>query len=135
NYACLEAASRLSRVTLFAARYEWQMEERTLGRYNAAKEGDYTGHVNKKLLGHEIEQVAHENDPLKVMRALEKEEWLRVLHPHWAVAKVDVPGLNHLMKIRQQMLDLGYTLDSGPAVMYFITAKLNSNDVHALQTA
>jgi hypothetical protein len=79
--------------------------------------------------------VAHETDPLKIMRALEKEDWLKVLHPHWAVAKVDVPGLNHLLKIRQQMVNLGYTIDSGPAVMYFITAKMNSTDVHAIEQA
>src|SRR6266404_5172728 len=135
NYAFLEEPSRLIRATRFCARFDWQLEERTQARYDAAKENKYIENVNRKLLGHEIEQVAHENDPLKVMRALEKEGWLHELHPHWSVAKVDVPGLNHLMKIRQQLLDLAYTLDAGPAVMYFITSKMNSNDVHALQTA
>src|SRR5947209_6096090 len=135
NYSFLEEPSRLIRATRFAARFDWTLEERTQARYDAAKENDYISHVNRKLLGHEIEQVAHETDPLKIMRALEKEDWLKVLHPHWAVAKVDVPGLNHLLKIRQQMVNLGYTVDSGPAVMYFITAKMNSTDVHALQAA
>ncbi|MCU1309833.1 MAG: Polynucleotide adenylyltransferase [Candidatus Angelobacter sp.] len=135
NYAFLEEPSRLIRATRFCARFDWQFEERTQARYDAAKENKYIEQVNRKLLGHEIEQVAHENDPLKVMRALEKEGWLAELHPHWSVSKVDVPGLNHLMKIRQQLLDLSYTLDAGPAVMYFITNKMNTNDVHALQTA
>src|SRR4051812_25098021 len=135
NYSFLEEPSRMIRATRFCARFDWQLEERTQARYDAAKENNYIDHVNKKVLGHEIEQVAHENDPLKVMRALEKEGWLQVLHPHWSVAKVDVPGLNYLMKVRQQMLNLGYTLDSGPAVMYFITSKMNSTDVHALQAA
>src|SRR5437016_6964554 len=99
NYSFLEDPSRMIRATRFAARFHWPLEERTQARYDSAKENDYMQHVNKKLLGHEIEQVAHEPDPLKVMRALEKEEWLRVLHPHWSVAKVDVPGLNHLLKI------------------------------------
>lgn len=135
NYSFLEEPSRLIRATRFCARFDWTLEERTQARYDAAKENDYISHVNRKLLGHEIEQVAHETDPLKVMRALEKEGWLSVLHPHWSVAKVDVPGLNHLLKIRQQMVNLGYTVDSGPAVMYFITAKMNSTDVHALQAA
>jgi hypothetical protein len=111
------------------------MEERTQARYNAARENDYISHVNKKLLGHEIEQVAHEPDPLKVMRALEKEEWLKILHSHWSVAKVDVSGLNHLLKARQMIQDAGYTVESGPAAMYFITDKLNSTDVGALQSA
>lgn len=135
NYSFLEEPSRMIRATRFCARFEFTMEERTQGRYDAAKENDYISHVNRKLLGHEIEQVAHETDPLKIMRALEKEGWLHVLHPHWAVAKVDVPGLNHYLKIRQQMVNLGYTVESGPAVMYFITSKMNSTDAHALQAA
>jgi tRNA nucleotidyltransferase/poly(A) polymerase len=135
NYSFLEEPSRLTRATRFMARLDWTMEERTQARYNAAKENDYISHVNKKLLGHEIEQVAHEPDPLKVMRALEKEEWLKVLHPHWSVAKVDASGLNHLLKARQMIQDAGYTVDSGPAAMYFITDKMNSTDIAALQSA
>lgn len=135
NYSFLEEPSRLIRATRFLARLDWTMEERTQARYNAAKENDYMAHVNKKLLGHEIEQIAHEPDPLKVMRALEKEDWLRVLHPHWSVAKVDISGLNHLVKARQLMQDAGYTVDWGPAAMYSITDKLNSTDIGALQSA
>jgi len=135
NYSFLEEPSRLIRATRFAARLDWTLEERTQARYDAAKENDYIAHVNRKLLGHEIEQIAHEPDPLKVMKALEKEDWLRVLHPHWSVAKVDTSGLHHLMKVRQQMIELGYILDAGPAVMHFITDRLNSTDVQAIQQA
>ncbi|HUR37489.1 MAG TPA: hypothetical protein VM009_06710 [Terriglobales bacterium] len=135
NYSFLEEPSRLIRATRFAARLDWTFEERTQARYDAAKENDYISHVNRKLLGHEIEQVAHENDPLKVMKALEKEGWLHVLHPHWSVAKVDTQGLHQLMKVRQQMIELGFILDAGPAVMSFITDKLNSADVQVIQSA
>jgi tRNA nucleotidyltransferase (CCA-adding enzyme) len=133
NYSFLEDPSRLIRATRFLARYEWTLEERTQARYDAAKENDYISHINRKLIGHEIEQIAHENDPVKIMRALEKEGWLKVLHPHWSVTKVDTSGLNHLLKIKTQMQNLGYTLDAGPAVMSFLTDKLNSNDIGALQ--
>ena len=133
NYSFLEEPSRLIRAVRFMARYEWTLEERTAARYAAAKEGDYIDHVNRKLLGHEVEQIAHEQDPLKVMRALEKEDWLKVLHPHWAVAKVDIPGLNHLLKFRESLQNLGYTLDAGPAVMYYITDRMNSTDAGTIQ--
>jgi tRNA nucleotidyltransferase/poly(A) polymerase len=135
NYSFLEEPSRLIRACRFVARYEWTLEERTQARFDTAKENNYISHINRKLIGHEIEQIAHENDPIKVMRALEKEGWLKVLHPHWSVAKVDVSGLNHLLKIKNQMQNLGYTLDAGPAVMYFITDKLSSTDIAALQSA
>ena len=52
---------------------------------------------------------------------LEKEGWLQVLHERWTTAKADLNGLSALMKTRQQMVDLGYTPDAGPAVMYFLT--------------
>jgi hypothetical protein len=46
---------------------------------------------------------------------------------------MDTNGLSSLMKTRQQMVDLGYTPDSGPAVMYFLTSRLPSKDVADLQ--
>ena len=133
NYSFLEEPSRMIRALRFMARLDWTMEERTQARFDAAKENDYISHINKRLLGHELEQIAHEPDPLKVMRALEKEEWLRILHPHWAVAKVDVSGLNHLIKAREMMQNAGYMVDWGPASMYFLTDKLNSTDVGQMQ--
>ena len=63
---------------------------------------------------------------------LEKEGWLKVLHDHWPTGKVDTNGLR-AMKTRQQMVDIGYTPDAGPAVMYFLTARLSDKDVTDLQ--
>ena len=64
---------------------------------------------------------------------LEKEGWLQVLHSHWTAAKVDTNGLSALMKTRQQMVDLGYTPDAGPAVMYFLTSHFSDKDVADIQ--
>jgi len=64
---------------------------------------------------------------------LEKEGWLQILHDRWTVAKVDTNGLSALMKTRQQMVDLGYTPDAGPAVMYFLTSHFSDKDVSDIQ--
>jgi tRNA nucleotidyltransferase/poly(A) polymerase len=133
NYSFVEDPSRLIRATRFMARFHWPMEERTQQRYDAAKENKYIDHISKTAIGHEIAQLAHEDDPLNVVRALEKEEWLKVLHPHWSSAKVDTNGLALLMKTRQQMVDLGYTVDPSAAVMHFLTAKLSDKDISDLQ--
>src|SRR6202789_1490403 len=129
NYSFVEDPSRLIRATRFAARFHWPMEERTQQRYDAAKENKYIDHISKSAIGHEIAQLAHEDDPLNVVRALEKEDFLKVLHPHWTVAKVDANGLSQLMKIRQQIVDLGYTVDPSASVMHFLTAHLPEKDV------
>ncbi|HLW86833.1 MAG TPA: hypothetical protein VKR60_16565 [Candidatus Sulfotelmatobacter sp.] len=129
NYSFLEDPSRMIRATRFAARFHWQIEERTQARYDAAKEGKYIDHILRSSIGHEIAALAHEDDPLQVAKNLEKEGWLDVLHPHWNTSKIDTNGLTQLMKTRQHMVDLGYTPDAGPAVMYFLTSRLSEKDV------
>ncbi len=133
NYSFAEDPSRLIRATRFAARFHWPLEERTQQRYNAAKENNYIEHISRGAIGHEIAQLAHEDDPLNVIRALEREDWLKVLHPHWSSAKVDANGLALLMKTRQQMVDLGYTVDPSAAVMHFLTARLSDKDISDLR--
>ena len=133
NYSFVEDPSRLIRAARFMARFHWPMEERTQQRFDAAKENKYIEHISRSAIGHEIAQLAHEDDPLNVIRALEKEDWLKVLHPHWSSAKVDTDGLATLMKTRQQMVDLGYTVDPSAAVMHFLTAKLSDKDISDLQ--
>src|SRR5256886_6857046 len=102
NYAFVEDPSRLIRATRFAARFHWPLEERTQVRFDSAKENKYIEHISDKAIGHEIEQLAYEEDPLHIVRVLEKEGWLKVLNPHWTTAKVDSAGLSQLMKMRQQ---------------------------------
>src|SRR6202166_5031440 len=133
NYSFVEDPSRLIRATRFAARFHWPMEERTQQRYDSAKENKYIEHISRSSIGHEIAQLAHEDDPLNVIRALEREDWLKVLHPHWSSAKVDTNGLALLMKTRQQLVDLGYTVDPSAAVMHFLTARLADKDISDLR--
>src|SRR5215472_9926724 len=116
NYAFLEDPSRLIRATRFAARFHWPLEERTQARYDAAKEGKYIDHILKSSVGYEIEQLAYEEDPVHIVKVLEKEGWLKVLSPHWTTAKVDTAGLTQLMKTRQQMTEFGLNPDPAPAV-------------------
>jgi len=129
NYAFVEDPSRLIRATRFAARFHWPLEERTQARFESAKENKYIEHISDKAIGHEIEQLAYEDDPLHIVRVLEKEEWLKVLSPHWTTAKVDTNGLSQLMKTRQQMNELGYQPDPAPAVMYFLTSRLGDKEI------
>jgi tRNA nucleotidyltransferase/poly(A) polymerase len=129
NYAFVEDPSRLIRASRFAARFHWPLEERTQARYDSAKENNYIEHITSKAIGHEIEQLAYEDDPLHIVRVLEKEGWLKVLSDHWTTAKVDTNGLSTLMKTRQQMNELGYQPDPAPAVMYFLTSRMGDKEV------
>jgi tRNA nucleotidyltransferase (CCA-adding enzyme) len=133
NYAFYEDPSRLIRATRLAARFHWTLEERTQARYAAAKENNYIENISDRPLGHEVEQLAHEDNPAEILKALEKEDWLKVLIPHLSLAKVDSAGLSHMFKIKQQLQDVGLNPDSSPIAMHFLTRKLNDKDVSAIQ--
>src|SRR5260221_1162938 len=133
NYAFEEEPSRLIRATRLATRFHWTLEERTQARYDAAKENNYIENVSDRAIGHEIEQLAHEDNPVEVLKALEKEGLLKVLVPHMSVAKVDSSGLTQLFKVKQQMQELGLNPDAGPIVMHFLTRKLPDKEVSAMQ--
>jgi tRNA nucleotidyltransferase (CCA-adding enzyme) len=133
NYAFLEDPVRLIRAIRLSARFHWPLEERTQARYDAAKENNYIEYIGKRAIGYELEQLAHEDDPIHVMRALEKEGWLKILHPHWTMAKVESSELGQVIKTRQMMNDLGYSVETGPIVMYFLTRRMNDKDVSEIQ--
>ena len=133
NYAFYEEPSRLIRATRFINRFHFALEERTQARFDAAREGNYIDNISDRAVGYEIEQIAYEDDPLHLLRVYEKEGWLKVLNPHWSSGKADSASLAQLLKTRQQMQDLGYTLDAAPAVMYFLTHRLGDRDIAAMQ--
>jgi tRNA nucleotidyltransferase (CCA-adding enzyme) len=133
NYAFVEEPSRLIRASRFAARFHWPLEERTQARFESAKENNYIEYVSEQAIGYEIGQLAYEEDPLHIVRVLEKEGWLKILSPHWTTAKVDSSDLSQLMKTRQQMSELGYSPDPAPAVLYFLTSRLSDKEVSDIQ--
>ncbi|MGP0097531.1 MAG: CCA tRNA nucleotidyltransferase [Terriglobales bacterium] len=135
NYAFLEEPSRMIRATRFTTRFHWPLEERTQARYESGKENNYIEYIRNSTIGYEIEQLAYEDDALGILKAYEKEGWLKVLNPHWSTAKVDTSGLGALMKTRLQMNELGYTPEVAPAVLYFLTERLGDKDVADLRRA
>jgi tRNA nucleotidyltransferase (CCA-adding enzyme) len=135
NYAFLEDPSRMIRATRFTTRFHWPLEERTQARYESGKENGYIEYIRSASIGYEIEQLAYEDDALGVLKAYEKEGWLKVLNPRWSTAKADTAGLGALMKTRQQMNELGYTPEVAPAVLYFLTERLGDKDISDLRRA
>jgi tRNA nucleotidyltransferase (CCA-adding enzyme) len=133
SYSFLEDPSRLIRATRFATRFGFEMEERTRTRYDSAREGEYIQYLGTRAIGYEIEQIAHEENPIAVMQALEGEGWLKVLCSKWTVAKADDPELAKLLKTRATMADFNISVDAAPAIMHFLTLKLGHEEVASIQ--
>ncbi len=83
--------------------------------------------------GYELEEIAHEEDPLRVLRALEAEGWMKALCPAWTSAKADAKGLEELNKILIKLMMLGVNPDPSAAHIELLTAKMQPKDVAGLK--
>lgn len=134
NYGFLEDPSRMIRATRLAARTGWQMDERTKARYDNAKE-EGVGAMSDWLRGYELEEIGHEEDALKILKALEAEGWMQHLFPAWTSAKADAAALEELHHIYVKLLMQGVHPDLSAAQMRLLTAKLAPKDLASLKKA
>ncbi len=133
NYGFIEEPVRLVRAARFAARLGWQMEEKTLARYQAGKAEGYISSIQNFHRGYEAEEIVHEEDPQRVMRRLEQEGWLKRLVPAWGTAKVNVAELEKLREAQAQLQMQGIHADPSAAQFPLLTAKMAPKDVKALK--
>jgi tRNA nucleotidyltransferase/poly(A) polymerase len=132
-YGFIEDPSRLLRAVRFQARMGWELDERTKARYQNAKDEGVIGSISAYLKGYELEEIVHEEDALKALKALEAEGWLKEVFPAWASAKADVRGLEALHESLLQLLIQGIHPDLSAANMELLIAKLQPRDISALK--
>lgn len=133
NYGFIEDPARLIRAVRLAARTGWEMEERTKTRYQNAKDEGLIAQLSDYGRGYELEEIAHEEDPLKALRALEAEGWMQDLDPAWTSAKADLKGLDELNQALIRLLMLGVNPDPSAAHIELLTAKMSPKDVSGLR--
>ncbi len=132
NYGFIEEPSRLVRAARLSARYGWALEEKTQTRYETAKAENYIENISAFSRGYELEEIAHEEDSLKILKHLDAEGWMKALFPAWTAAKADAKGLDELRETLQALQVQGVSPDSSAAEMEFLTAKVPSKERHLL---
>ncbi len=135
NYGFLEEPSLMIRAIRYRARLGWDMDPRTQTRYENAKGEGVIEFLSHHARSEELEQIGHEEDGLKVLRALDDEGWMKVLFPAWTPAKADEAKLTALHELAVQLLVQGVHPDMSAAQMHLLTAKLPSKDLSALKKA
>jgi tRNA nucleotidyltransferase (CCA-adding enzyme) len=133
NYGFIEDPIRMVRAVRFMARLGWALDEKTQSRYETGKQEGYIASVTPLQRGYETEEIVHEEDPLRVLKRLESEGWMKDLAPFWTSAKVDVAGLEHLRETQTQLQMQGIHPDASAANFPLLTAKLPAKDVATLK--
>jgi tRNA nucleotidyltransferase (CCA-adding enzyme) len=133
NYGFLEEPSLLIRATRYLARLGWEFDPKTRTRYENAMGEGVIEHLSAEARSQELEQIGHEEDGLKVLRALEAEGWMNVLFPAWTAAKADEERLKVLHDLAVDLLLQGVHADMSAAQMQLLTARLAPKELAALK--
>jgi hypothetical protein len=133
NYGFIEDPVRMIRAVRYASRLGWQMEEKTRARYETGKEEGFISAMSAFQRGYEAEEIVHEEDPLRVLRGLEQEGWMKHLAPGWTAAKAQVTELEKLREAQMQLQMRGIHANPSAAHFPLLTAKMKPKDVSALR--
>jgi tRNA nucleotidyltransferase/poly(A) polymerase len=133
NYGFIEDPARMIRAVRFMARLGWQMDEKTQSRYETGKQEGYISAMDDFHRGYETEEIFHEEDPLRVLRRLEAEGWMKHLFPALMSAKANVAELERLRDTQMQLQMQGIHPEASAANFPLLTAKLAPKEVAALK--
>ena len=133
NYGFLEDSSLLIRATRYKARLGWDLDPRSHTRYENAKMESVIDQISAHARSRELEQIGHEEEALKVLRALEEEGWMKVLYPAWTSAKADEPKLSALHELAVELLMQGVHADMSAAQMELLTSGMSPKDLAGLK--
>jgi tRNA nucleotidyltransferase/poly(A) polymerase len=133
NYGFIEDPSRMVRAARLMARLGWTLEAKTQQRYETGKAEGYIAALNPFQRAYELEEIFHEEDPLRVLRRLEAEGWAKPLSPVLSSAKASEAELERLRDTVGQLEAMGIHPDPSPAYFPLLTAKLAPKEVAALK--
>jgi tRNA nucleotidyltransferase (CCA-adding enzyme) len=133
NYGFIEDPIRMIRAARFSARLGWQMDERTQQRYETGKQENYIEALDEFQRGYETEEIFHEEDPLRVLKRLEAEGWMKHLFPALSSSKANVAELDRLRESQTQLEMQGIHPEAAVANFPLVTAKIAPKDVAELK--
>ena len=133
NYGFIEDPVRMIRAARLMARLGWTLDEKTQTRYETGRSEGYIAAMQDGQRGYETEEIVHEEDPLRVMRRLEADGWMKHLAPYWTLAKANVVELEKLRDALAQLQTQGIHPDISAAQFPLLTAKLTPKEVSTLK--
>ena len=133
NYGFIEEPVRMIRAVRLGARLGWHMDEKTQERYETGKSEGYISALDAFHRGYETEEIFHEEDPLRVLKRLESEGWMKHLAPALTAAKANVPELERLRAAHTQLQLRGIHPEGSVANFPLLTAKMAPKEVSALK--
>jgi len=133
NYGFIEDPVRMIRAARLMARLGWSLDEKTQTRYETGQQEGYISAMTEFALGYATEEIVHEEDPLRVLRRLEADGWMKHLAAYWTSAKANAVELEKMRDALAQLQMQGIHPDTAAVHFPLITAKLSAKEVADLK--
>lgn len=133
NYGFIEDPVRMIRAARLMARLGWTLDEKTQARYETGRAEEYIAAMQEVQRGYETEEIVHEEDPLRVLRRLEADGWMKYLAPYWTSAKVNIVEFEKMRDVLAQLQMQGIHPQTAAVQFPLITAKLTSKEIATLK--
>ena len=133
NYGFIEDPVRMIRAARLMARLGWTLDEKTQTRYETGRSEEYISVMQDVQRGYELEEIVHEEDPMRVLKRLEADGWMKYLEPHWTSAKVNVVEMDKMRDTLAALQMQGIHPDTAAVQFPLITVKLTPKEVTALK--
>ncbi|MGO9239564.1 MAG: hypothetical protein ACLQBJ_02050 [Bryobacteraceae bacterium] len=100
NYTLYDDPIRLPRLIRFRARLKFTVHERTWQQFLNAREAGVTESIQPRALFGELKQIATENDPFEVLKALDEEKLLTLFCRGLTGHKLNAAAFQKLAKLK-----------------------------------
>ena len=133
SQALYDDVSRILRMWRFSVRMSFPLSERTRSQYGNVKEASLHLKIPQEVLGPELMRMAAEQNPAELLRILDEEKILPLFSPALTGAKVNLAGMQKLMKARTNIpFEIGFTANDASLFLYLLTQKFSPKEKVAL---
>lgn len=127
--ALFDDPSRLLRLVRLRVRLGFGVDERTQRQYESARAAELQKSIPRRKLFDELRQIAAEPNGSDILRELEREGMLAIFSPALSGAKLNLPSLAKLEKIRRLLPPGdGFKFDGLALFFYVLTEKLSGRE-------
>jgi tRNA nucleotidyltransferase/poly(A) polymerase len=100
NYTLYDDPVRMLRLIRYRARLQFTVNERTWQQFLNAREAGVTDSIQPRSLFGELKQIATENDPFEVLKALDEEKLLTLFCPGLTGEKLNAAAFQKVAKLK-----------------------------------
>ena len=129
SQALYDDPSRILRMWRFSVRMNFPLSERTRSQYGNVKEAGLHLKISEEILGPELMRMAAEQNPAELLRILDEEKILPLFSPALTGAKVNLAGMQKLMKARTNIpFEIGFTANDASLFLFLLTQKFSPKE-------